>query len=560
MSASLALLAPPLLRGLPIYALGFEKRVGGLLTPVLRNDGSRTGRGPGPVQQWTFALILSPGIFVLAQPPLSCWPLGAIAFAPFYWALTNSAPRQAWTGSLVLGTVLGLLVGAWIPEALVNLGSSRLEAGLALIVSSLWVKGLPFTLVGVAFFGLRRQAAWIQVASAAAGVFAIESVHSVWRWGVPWALLGHSQSSISGVAQLALLGGVPLVSALLAAISAASALAWAGRPGAGRLVPALVAAWLALAGAGLPVAQWARGAKPQGQDVNLLLVQPNLPRGERWAADAQNLNLRRIGLYTEQAVRHATVSPTVVLWPENLLTSPADADSPLESELSGWIDRIGVPTVVGVVRSAEPASPRLYKSSLLWIAPDRGVSAVFDKTRAVPLAESSLSFPGAQFLRPLFGRPRGNRRVQEAGPSRSTEHGGLYLVPALCYEALFPTLIASRREPESRAIVNLADDSWVHGDRVSRQLSAFASFRAIEQRLPLIRVAHGGLSVAFDEFGATITILPVDRYAHAMVTIGRAVPPTAQERLTILGLPLATGLGVWWMLGRFASRWSSRKS
>jgi len=45
---------------------------------------------------------------------------------------------------------------------------------------------------------------------------------------------------------------------------------------------------------------------------------------------------------------------------------------------------------------------------------------------------------------------------------------------------------------QSVAIVNLADDSWVAGEVVDAQLIAAASFRAIEQRLTLVRVSHGG--------------------------------------------------------------------
>jgi apolipoprotein N-acyltransferase len=135
--------------------------------------------------------------------------------------------------------------------------------------------------------------------------------------------------------------------------------------------------------------------------------------------------------------------------------------------------------------------------------------------------------------------------AEDAGPLR----GGFTLTPVLCYEALFPRLVARRRSPDSVAIVNLADDGWVVGDTATRQLTAFASFRAIEQRLTLIRVAHGGLSVVVDPFGQRVETLPLDAYAATRVTVRATPPPTLLERIAIVALPAGTGLGVWWIVG-----------
>jgi apolipoprotein N-acyltransferase len=97
--------------------------------------------------------------------------------------------------------------------------------------------------------------------------------------------------------------------------------------------------------------------------------------------------------------------------------------------------------------------------------------------------------------------------------------------------------------------VNLADDGWVGAEAATRQLTAFAMFRAIEQRLALVRVAHGGLSVAIDAFGEAILELPRGQWAHGRVEVRPSPPPGWVERLSLLALPIATGAGVWWALG-----------
>jgi apolipoprotein N-acyltransferase len=193
----------------------------------------------------------------------------------------------------------------------------------------------------------------------------------------------------------------------------------------------------------------------------------------------------------------------------------------------------------------------------VWIEPGRGITARIDKVRAVPVLESSRSLPGESWLAPVFGDAAGWKKVEEA-PEAGPLRGAFTLTPVLCYEALFPDLVASRRSPDSVAIVNMADDGWVAGDTATRQLTAFATFRAIEQRLTLIRVAHGGLSVVVDPFGRRAETLPLDAYATARVSVQATPPPTLLERIAIAALPTGTGLGVWWIVAPLLARRHTR--
>ena len=250
------------------------------------------------------------------------------------------------------------------------------------------------------------------------------------------------------------------------------------------------------------LAQWARpaGSGDRAEEVRLLLVQPNIPRGERWADELQLSILRRTALFTEQALREGATRPDAVVWPENLITTPLEESPEIGSALQAWVDRLGVPVITGAARRADPPDPLLYRSSVLWLQPETGRIAALDKARAVPILESANRFPGADAVAWAFGGAANWKKVEEV-PSTGPLRGPFSLAPVLCYEALFPGLVRERRAPDSVAILNLADDSWTASEMATRQLTAYATFRAIEQRLPLIRVAHGGLSVVVDEYG-----------------------------------------------------------
>jgi apolipoprotein N-acyltransferase len=187
---------------------------------------------------------------------------------------------------------------------------------------------------------------------------------------------------------------------------------------------------------------------------------------------------------------------------------------------------------------------------VVWLEPGRGITARLDKERAIPLLESSRRFLGDALLAPLFGEAAGWKRVEEARGWASLP-GPIPVTPALCYEVLFPGIVARRRTPDSVAIVNLADDSWVEGTTATRQLTNLARFRAIEQRLTLVRVAHGGLSAVVDPFGRVIHELPLDRYASLRVSLSPMPPVAISERVAILALPLAAFGVVGWCWARW---------
>ena len=91
--------------------------------------------------------------------------------------------------------------------------------------------------------------------------------------------------------------------------------------------------------------------------------------------------------------------------------------------------------------------------------------------------------------------------------------------PALCFEVLFPRLVATRTDETTVFISNPSDDSWVATPTATHQLARYASFRAVESHLPLVRVAHGGLTIWYDRFGRERESLPLDQYGSLLVPI-----------------------------------------
>lgn len=496
--------------------------------------------------------LLSAPLLAAAQSPVGLVPAALVALVPWLWATRRAGGGEALALGALVGTLYGCLAAPWIPEALRSLGSSGPTALLGLVVTAAWAKLPLFAGAGWIAQRLRDRSPGVQILAVAAAFGLGEWAIGVWRLGVPWAFVGHSQLAAPGVAQLAVVGGVPLLSAWLVSINAAIALAIGGSRPARRLAAALASSWLGMAWLGLPVAELARPPLPEGASVELLVVQPAIPRYARWDAKAQPWILETVSAATSEALAGRQSRVDAIVWPENLLTTPLEIDPDLAGTLQRQVDQWGVPLITGLVRTPRGGATREYRSSVVWLEPQRGVIAALDKFRAIPLLESSHAHFGANLLAPLFGGAARWPKVEEAPTPGASLAARFSITPALCYEVLFARIVAHRRSPESLAILNLADDSWVTGDAATRQLTEWAAFRAIEQRLPLIRVAHGGLSARIDPFGRIVDTLPLDTPAHLTVQLRPHAPPTLQEQLALIGLPLIMGLGVWWLAAAWA--------
>ncbi len=500
-------------------------------------------------------------ILAVSQSPCDLGPLAIVALVPWLVATRRAGPFESVGIGIAMGVVYASAASSWLPAAFEPQGSHGLQALLGALLAALWAKGLLFGAIGWVTQQLRARAAAIGVVAPAALLGLAELWISESRLGIPLLLLGHSQASVPGVAQLAVGIGVPGISALLFTVNAAFASLLIDRRSAARLATALAMAWLAAAGGGLPLA---RSLQPYPTHLTpdtqvgteakfLLLVQPSISRNHRWNPASQGLVLDEMAAYTSRALGDALRAADAILWPENLLTSPLAENSQLGGRLQAYVNGWRVPVITGLVRESIAGVAGQYRSSALWLSPLVGQQSAIDKLRAIPLIESRRGFWGRSLLAWMVGEAAQGPKVAEAlsaGPLR----GEFTLSPVLCFEILFPRLVADRRDESSVAIVNLADDSWAEGQVLDAQLVTAATFRAIEQRLTLVRVSHGGLSVAIDALGQQIVSLPPDSFAHALIEVSSAPPPSIIEKVSIPLLPVIAGSMTW-----FLCPWAARR-
>jgi apolipoprotein N-acyltransferase len=164
------------------------------------------------------------------------------------------------------------------------------------------------------------------------------------------------------------------------------------------------------------------------------------------------------------------------------------------------------------------------------MGPGGQVLSIYDKRHLVPFGEY---MPGAQ----LLGRvgATGLARNLGIGFTPGTAPGPVELpgigaaLPLICYEGIFAEEI-TYGEARPRLLLLITNDAWFGQAAGPHQHLAQARLRAIEQGLPMVRVANTGISAMIDAKGRITAAIPLGAQGALDVPLPAALPATLYSR------------------------------
>jgi apolipoprotein N-acyltransferase len=474
--------------------------------------------------------LLSGALAALALPPLHVLPVLLLSFPSLLMQINAArSPMEAARRGWFFGVGFHLFGLYWITEAilfeaarfwwLVPLAVPAVAALLAVFIA------VP---IGIAWFvrpRLRQTAVPVVMVLAGAWVMADlarQFVATGFPWnplGSVWAVPGWIGDVMLQPAALVSVHGLTLFTVILAC---APTLRWRGRA----LCLALLLMWM---GYGLN-----RMAMPSPPDQNLrvVLVQGNVPQGQKWnAALAATVFARYLNL-TSEALLNPDPVPAVAVWPET--ASPYQLASDRNARDAIAAAGHGNTVLAGAVRFDEQDRPR---NTLFAITASGAISAIYDKWHLVPFGEYQPTWlPIPIQVVPGGGFARG------PGPETLRIPGVPPVGPLICYEAIFPGEVVNEADRPDW-MVNVTNDAWFGTSTGPRQHLAAARLRAVEEGLPLLRAANTGITIAFDSRGHEITRIEMEQTGVRTVMLPGKLPPTVFSRfgLVLPGL-LASGL------------------
>lgn len=452
---------------------------------------------------------------------------------------TVTGPRPLRT-SFWLGWLAGLgyfgISTWWIAEPF--LVDSRVYGWMAPFAVVLMAGGLSlfWGLAGLGYRLARPGGVWKILVFA--GIFGLaEWLRGHIFTGFPWNLVGESWRAGSAPSQAAALVGAYGLTWITLAISATPALLMLPVP---RLqqAGAMMAMGLALiglfAGGAGRLAASARTA--YAPDAPLIrIVQADIDQKEKWKAE----NLDQVFQdYVELTRSRGSGVPDVIVWPEGALPAVINdliaPGSPYAPRLRDAL-RPGQHLLMGANR-AEPAANGTYRyyNTLMAFRRDPDalrVTGYYDKYRLVPFGEFLPlgDLAGRLGIRSLVHMPED---FTAGPPPRPLLIPGLpTLQPLICYEALFPGLTAGGVRP--LWILNISNDAWFGATSGPWQHLNIASYRAIEQGLPMVRSTPTGVSAVVDAQGRVLPGLSLELGRAGVIDARLPAPaqPTLYSRV-----------------------------
>lgn len=413
-----------------------------------------------PVRPALWALLAAT-LYVAAMPPWGVWWLAPIAIA----LLAGSGLRRYSSWALI-GSFVSLCAYSWLI-------SVSLWGWLALfaVVGCLWC--IPFWLwqrlpnrwgvaaVWVTLEGLRGLLGfgWLPVAVSALGN----------RVFLSWGTLG-------GEALLSFI--IVFVGLTLAKIFTQGDATQKINQSRNFFILLLI---LALVGTGLNVTL----PKSAARQIRAALVQPNAPMQATTARDYYN-DLESLRAYSN-ALKNDQAD--LILWPEQATPWPVNDDKKMRAWIEQGASYLQTPIVAGVLWHQQG----VYFNAAAVIDPKTGVDPnAYLKRRLVPFGEY-IPFAQLGWIRSWTPIAESFGAGDEPIVLRiKTAAGGLKLWPLICYEDTFDNL-SWGAAAHADALVVFLNNAWF-GYGAADQHAAHSALRAVEQGIPVLRVANNGLS------------------------------------------------------------------
>ena len=184
---------------------------------------------------------------------------------------------------------------------------------------------------------------------------------------------------------------------------------------------------------------------------------------------------------------------------------------------------VGAPTF----READEGLQRM--NSAVLISKDGGELKRYHKLRLVPFGEY---IPFFKFLRQLFNTIGHFSPGDEITLFRVNDRPPFSAL--ICFEDIFPDLCRLFVNQGSRMLINITNDAWFNHSTAPYQHAQSSVFRAIQNRVPVVRAANTGLSCFINSTGE-ITESVNDRGEEIFVTGFKTSDVTLDHRPTFYG-------------------------
>lgn len=482
-------------------------------------------------------IIISALLLIYSFPDFNYSFLAWVALVPLLFAIKDKGPLAAFFISYVTGflfflgtiywlvhvTLPGMIIVAAYLAVYFGLFGFFSSFALSFTFSPISTKGLSHK--SPAFLALMKSPDYSLKGHAEMPtyflMFFIPAAWVSYEWirsnaltGFPWALLAHSQSFNLPVIQIADIFGAYGVSFLIAMVNVAAFLVIQKfRRKWNFAIPAIIAVFLVIMT--LRYGYIRLNNIFVGDKIRVSIVQGNIPQDRKWDADFREEILRR---YEDLTRRAAEEKPDLIIWPETSVPGFLESEHDLFERVQSLSSNIKTPLLVGTPREEGAGREAYYNSAVLFSADGNEVDT-YDKMHLVPFGEYIPFKELFSFVEKFTHNPIGDFKagtkytvfkffIQKSVKEKDISWKLLKKIKfscLICFEDIFPDIARKFANEGASFLVNITNDAWFGKTSAAYQHAECSIFRAVENRIPVVRSTNTGLSCFIDQKGRILS-------------------------------------------------------
>jgi apolipoprotein N-acyltransferase len=244
-----------------------------------------------------------------------------------------------------------------------------------------------------------------------------------------------------------------------------------------------------------------------GNQIKISLIQGNIEQVKKWDS---NFAREIRGIYAELTRQVSKEQPALIIWPETATPESITQNPFYYKEVKELSKNTGIYLLLGSAQHqkfrerGEKKKIKYYNSAFL-IAPEV-------QTQKNQLYNKIRLFPFSEYLPYRETIPWSMIGLDASGSDNYTpgkdftifEHPDFRFGATICWENIFPDLVREFVKRGAQLIVNITNEAHFGKTAAPHQLASMSVFRAVENKVYVVRCANTGVSCVIDPNGRIV--------------------------------------------------------
>lgn len=439
-------------------------------------------------------------LLFLSFPKFDLHYLIWISLIPLLFALRGKNFSEAFLAGFITGFVYNTGIIYWVTFVVVHYGYLPLSIGIfvMLLLSCYLSFYVALFAFGVVFLKKRGIG---EIISAPLLWTILEYAKSHLLTGFPWENLAHSLHGQLSFIQIADITGIYGITFLIVFINCLlfDLVTVKGR----KVIVSELLVGVILVGAVLGygfyrVSDIEKAAK-NTDPVSVSLIQGNIDQSVKWDPLFQ---LKTLNLYQRLSIEAAESKPQIIVWPETAAPFFFQDNNHKRDYVLDLAETTGSYLLFGSPSYERKEGKNYLLNSAYLVSPSKEIVGRYDKVHLVPFGEY---VPLKEFLFFIDKLVAGAGDFIPGDGFSPLMMEGKKAGVLICYEGIFPEIAREYKKNDADLFVNITNDAWYGRTSAPYQHLSMIVFRAVENRLPIVRAANTGISAIINPTGKVVS-------------------------------------------------------